>query len=370
MKELVIYHPDAFNDRQVLSDYSYTIHGEPVHCALVEAPPPSFNAAVHKNHVLVQKKAFSCNYRDIGVMLLVKKKMNEHHSFRSVPYAFGSEFSGIVAEVGVNVKHLLPGDRVIGDGNYPISSNPSVVVGLPTNQASKEFEVLNAHKLVKMPGNMTYEVGAGFTVGAQTVYAMINRLNLKAGQKVLLTAATSNTSLFAIYALQHTGVKIYCLVRNETSKRQLLDLQKNIEDIFVAPDATINYAALPVIKTHVASSGLFDAIIDPFSDSNLYRLIDLLNVQGKYITCGISNQYSSATKDIHLNELFGKMVLKNITIMGNCLGNTSDLIQAMEDYTNGKLEIPIASVIEGDVKQFFEETFLEKRKLGKVIFKY
>lgn len=48
------------------------------------------------------------------------------------------------------------------------------------------------------------------------------------------------------------------------------------------------------------------------------------------------------------------MMINNIQIMGNCIGLTSDLEDAIADYVSGKLKVNIDSVFTGNqVAEFF-----------------
>ncbi len=345
------------------------VHDTEIDYALIETGYPHFDPEIQKDYVLVQKKAFSCNYRDIALMMMMENQFKNDNTPKKTPYAFGSEFSGEVIATGKNVQTLVAGDRVIGDGNYPYAPMPGIPVGLATNQGSKEFEVIHAMKLIKMPASMSFETGAAFSIGAQTSYAMIERLNIIPGKNILITGATSNTALFAINALQNKNVKICALVRNEESKA-LLQATQTVNAIFITDSTQSNIADNKEVRQYMSVNGLFDYILDPFSDSYLYRVIDLININGKYITCGISNQFKAENREIPVNIFLAKIISKNISVMGNCLGTTRHLQQALDDYDTGNLRIIIGEIITDNIINFFEKTFLSRRCLGKVVFKY
>ena len=146
-------------------------------------------------------------------------------------YPLGSEFVGEVIQKGNAVTNLEIGDTVIGNGNYPYSGYENVKPGLPTNHTSKELDAFHFSKLVKVPKSMPVEVAAGLSLGGQTAYSMIRKLHLQKGEKVLVTAATSNTSLFAINALKHQDVDVYAVTTSPKYKDQLLDL--GVKEVFI-----------------------------------------------------------------------------------------------------------------------------------------
>jgi NADPH:quinone reductase-like Zn-dependent oxidoreductase len=366
MKALIIYNQDSpiANSTIYLERGTLRLNNTDINYALIETESPVFHPDKYPDSVLIKKKAFSCNYRDMGIILHENRQLNSNYN----NVAIGSEFSAEVIAIGNNVKHLKIGDRVIPNGEYPIRAPYQQLGGLPTNKGSMEIEIIHKRKLLKIPDSISDEIGAAFTIGAQTAYSMLNKLKIRPEKKVLLTGITSNTSLFVLNALINTGVKIYATARH-------LDLVKHKElekyaKIFIVTDNVQNFMDVEGIHEHVSIYGKFDYVIDPFSDSNLFRLIDIIGMNGKYITCGTSNQFSTEMRTINSSNFFAKIILNNIYIMGNCLGNTQALKKAIQDYELKKYKIIINKVIKDDISAFMNETFVSKKEIGKVVYKY
>jgi NADPH:quinone reductase-like Zn-dependent oxidoreductase len=360
---------DRINQKDVAQ--TTVIKGEEIHYTVTEMEEPHFDPLIHCNHVLVKKMAFSCNYRDNTYMVLNQRKLNGMPFSSQNKCAIGSEFSGTVLEVGSQVTRFKKGDRVIGNGQYPFTYKKDVLPGLPTTQASAQLEIFREEKLLKMPDNMPFEVGAAFTIGAQTTYAMIKRLQIQENKAVLITGLNSNTSLFALQALQQYNIRICGLVRNPAYLSVFSDTGLDVDQIFVIEDQIDSLMQNELVKAYVEEKGGFDYIIDPFSDHYFLKVFDLLNFNGKYITCGVSNTLFLEKKEVPLNQLFAKLIVKNITVIGNCLGATEDLERALEDYSNGNLEVLLGGVYSGtETTEFFERTFLKNNSIGKVVYKY
>jgi NADPH:quinone reductase-like Zn-dependent oxidoreductase len=169
------------------------VEGYPVRCGFVAVSEPVFEPdGRHRSHVLVEVRAFSCNYRDKALMLRMSV-IGAEHGF----YVIGSELAGCVAAVGVDVRDLAPGDRVMVDGSFGGDARPW---GLPTNHASRYRQVLPASKLMRVPEAMSDEEAAAFSIGGQTSCSMVRRAGVRPGDEVLVTAGTSNTSLFLVQA--------------------------------------------------------------------------------------------------------------------------------------------------------------------------
>ena len=65
--------------------------------------------------------------------------------------------------------------------------------------------MLPAHKLMVVPERMSDVEAAAFSLGAQTSYSIVRHAGIKPGANVLVTAATSNTSLFLAQAARNAG---------------------------------------------------------------------------------------------------------------------------------------------------------------------
>lgn len=112
----------------------------------------------------------------------------------------GHEFSGVVEEVGKNVKNIQKGDRVtiepifrnpespfITTGEYNLSE-PLGFVGLTSNGGFAKYVVVEDYMVHKMPDNMTFEQGAIVEPAAVAAYA-IQQSGMKMGDTVLIAGA-------------------------------------------------------------------------------------------------------------------------------------------------------------------------------------
>ena len=294
-----------------------------------------------------------------------------HKSF----YVVGSEFVGEVVDIGTDVTEFQIGDRVIGDGCYPHPKVEGIRPGLPTNNGSKEYQKFHQAKLIKIPPEMPDEVAAAFQIGGQTSYSMIRKLKIKPGENVLVTAAKSNTSLFAINALRQHDVNVYAL----TTSMQFADelRQMGVKELIQIDPEKSSILSNRRIAEIVKETGGFDCVIDPFFDLYLGKVIKAIAVEGRYVTCGLYNQYSHFTgrefnyRGSHMGEILTYALLNNIQIIGNCIGYTEDLKAAIKDYQLGRLDVAIDSIFDASkIKDFFDKTYNNKHRFGKVVCQY
>ena len=345
------------------------IDGTVLTFGIVPGRPPEWQRSDQRNahRVLVRVRAFSCNYRDKALFLAAARKGAEN-SF----YVVGSEFAGEVVDIGNAVSELKIGDRVIGNNHFVgRSADRTKLGGIPTNHASKEYQVLDETKLIRIPTELTYSTAAAFSIGSQTAYSMIRKLNLTPGSNVLVTAARSNTSLFAISALKNHEVNVYAATTS-------LEFEKRFKDLGIKEVIRANAGAEDGHQTleGVANTlGGFDCVVDPFYDLYFERALRLMACGGRYVTCGLAEQGigRGAVNSVApvLRDSLAYALVQNIQIIGNCLGLTADLKNAIEDYRSGIYPVVVDSVFRGNqVGAFFDRTFSSKARFGKVVFEY
>jgi len=342
-----------------------------VSCGIVETGEPQFDPDAEENrfHALIRVRAFSLNYRDKN-RIFTMAVSGADNGF----YVVGSEFLAEIVAVGREVIDLGPGDRVIGNNAYPVADCDSVAPGVPTNHASREYQVLHRAKLFKVPDSMPDATAASFSIGAQTIYSMIRRLDISEGANVLVTSAKSNTSLFAIQALKSRKVNVYA---TSTSKRFEAELDRaDVKQLTIIDPEGGSFADIPELARVGREHGGFHFVIDPYFDLHFARVLDVMAIGGKYISCGVYDQYLSMIQKpparvYKTGQEFMKMMIKNIEVIGNCIGLTSDLQLAACDFAKGKLDVAVDSVFsDGEVVAFLDRTYNAPERFGKVVYQY
>ena len=378
MKSIGIINPLETKSHDVFQESStIKIEKVPMKVGLLEQDDLEFPATdtTYDQFVLVEKIAFSCNYRDKTILLnlsagLAKNatevKDRLHFAF------FGSEFVGKIIFKGKNVQGLEIGDRVIPDGTYQGRLAKGASKGIPSNTTSQFLEIYHENDLLKIPSEMSDQVAAGFTIGGQTAFGMIRNTGITKGTDVLITSATSNTSLFAICFLQQLGANVYAISSSKQYEERLRKM--GVKEVFI-----INRNQLEEKKNQIEQLSkelLFDVVIDPFADTWMFHMASLMKNEGKYISCGYYNQSSilknklnNQTEPSLLRSFYGNMILKNLQFMGNCLGTRDDLKMALQQHH------VVKDIIDSHFKApqsdlFLERTFNAGDRFGKVIMEY
>jgi NADPH2:quinone reductase len=112
-----------------------------------------------------------------------------------LPSGLGLEGAGVVEAVGTGVTKIAVGDRV--------------AYASPPIGAYADARNMPAHRLVKLPPNISFEEGAGMMLQGMTVQYLIKRTYaVRAGDTVLWHAAAGGVGLIACQWLSALGVTV------------------------------------------------------------------------------------------------------------------------------------------------------------------
>ena len=350
---------------------SVCIDGLQVNVGLVELEDPVFDAQdpVFAESVLVRKAAFSLNFRDKRKILQMAVA-GSGDQFAVI----GSDFAGEVVDAGANVTSFRPGDRVLNNNAYPRTGDSQLPAGIASTQASREYEVLHMSRLAPVPETMPDDIAAGFSLGAQTAYAMLRRLELQQPANVLVFSAKSNTALFALQALQKYRLRVYAVSNSGGFAGELRRM--GVEEPIELDGGKRRLTEDPEIL-RVCREGGFHYVVDPFCDLHLRDAIQVMAVGGRYVTCGFFDQYLEYTGHGRASPprlerpVLAMLLIKNLTVMGNCIGTAEDLGRALCDYSAGSFAVTVDMSFEGDqVAEFIGRTFASPERFGKVIYRF
>lgn len=114
------------------------------------------------------------------------------------PAIIGWDLSGTVEEVGADVTDFKVGDAVFGLANFPGKGN-----------AYAEFVAVPATHLTLKPTNISHQEAASATLAALTAWqSLVERGNVKRGDKVLIHAASGGVGHYATQIAKHFGAYV------------------------------------------------------------------------------------------------------------------------------------------------------------------
>jgi len=133
----------------------------------------------------------------------------------------GSDASGIVWKVGAGVTRWKPGDEVVIHCNQTSYEDPEVhgldpmaapsqkIWGYETTWGSfAQFTKVQAQQLLPKPKNLAWDESAAYGLTYFTAYRMLfDRVNLQAGQRVLIWGAAGGLGVFATQLVKAAGAE-------------------------------------------------------------------------------------------------------------------------------------------------------------------
>jgi len=145
---------------------------------------------VKENDILVQ-------VHSVGVNLLDSKIRNGEFKMilpYKTPFTLGHDVAGVVTKVGANVSKFKVGDEV-----YARPADHRI-------GAFAAFISMNENDVAIKPKNLSMEEAASIPlVGLTAWQALIEKANLKKGQKVFIQAGSGGVGTFAIQLAKHLG---------------------------------------------------------------------------------------------------------------------------------------------------------------------
>ena len=147
------------------------------------------------DEVLVQIKVAGINYIDV----YIRKGLYNPPYYPFIP---GKEGSGIVIEVGNNVKDIKKSDRVAfcvgGSGTYA------------------EFAALPAHQVIPIPDDLSFEIAAAAMLQGLTAYYLSHKtILLNENHHILIHAGAGGVGLLLIQMAKMLGAKVMVTVSTE-----------------------------------------------------------------------------------------------------------------------------------------------------------
>ena len=221
----------------------------------VPAPTPSVG------EVVVTVKAASVNFPDV---LIIENK----YQFKPpLPFAPGSEFAGVVKEVGAGVTSVRPGDRVMA---------------FTVHGAFAAEVKLDAARVLPIPPAMDFETAAALLLTYGTMdHALRDRGQLRAGETVLVLGASGGIGIAAIEIAKALGARVIACA---SADHKLAVCREH------GADELINYGNDDLrerIKAVTAGRGV-DVVVDPVGGPYTEPALRSLAWRGRLLVVGFA----------------------------------------------------------------------------------
>jgi NADPH:quinone reductase len=231
--------------------------GTPEDLELAEIPAPQAGPG----EALIRVKAAALNFFDT---LIIAGKYQQKPPF---PFSPAAEFAGIVESVGDGVTAVAPGDRVMTFMGWG---------------AAREYVVVPAQRLVKLPENLDFDRAAALTVTYGTsLYALRERAQLKAGETLAVLGASGGTGLAAIEIGKILGARVIACA---SSDEKLAFARGH------GADDAVNYASEDLrgaLRTLGGEHGI-DVVYDPVGGPYTEPALRSLAWGGRHLVVGFT----------------------------------------------------------------------------------
>ena len=283
----------------------------------VERPAPT------EGEVLIEVKAAGINPGEIAI----REGLLESRWPTSFPCGEGSDFAGVVAELGEGVSAFSIGDAVLG--------------WTESRASHAEFVAVPVDQLAAKPDGLSWEVAGSLFVASMAAYASVNAVAPQAGEVVVVSGAAGGVGSIAVQLALRTGATVIGLA----SERNHAWLR--------------NLGAIPVLygegqadRIRQAAGGHVDAFIDTFGDGYVDLAIEL----------GVAVE--------RINTIINYAAVERLGVRGEGTHSIAriELVREVAGLVaGGELEIPIAGTFPLDeVREAYRE--LAKRQThGKIV---
>jgi len=277
---------------------------------LKEVPRPH----IGPDDVLINVKAVGI----CGFDITLYHETPAYSKFLNPPVILGHEFSGVIVEVGKNVKDFTEGDRVTcethavtcGRCYYCMSGKYNLCperlgLGYQKDGAFAEFVKVPVIRLHKLPNNISFEEGALSEPCSVCYHALVDIAHIKPGESVVIIGP-GPIGLLSLQIAKIQGARIILVSGTELDKERLSLANK------LGAEVTVNISEEDPVKKVMEITNRFgcDIVIET-SGAALARMqaIDMVRKGGKIVLIG----HGAGKAEVNLDPL----VYKEVAMLGS-----------------------------------------------------
>ena len=217
---------------------------------------PQADAPLEPGQVRVAVRAAGVNFRDVLIALGI---------YPDAEAVLGSEGAGVITEIGAGVSGVSVGDRVMG--LFPHGAGTVVI----TDQ----------RLVVGVPPGWSLPAAAGVSVAFLTAYyALADLAGVRAGQSLLVHAATGGVGMAAVQLARHWGVEVFA-----TASRGKWDTLRamGLDEDHIADSRSLEFEQKFLSVT--GGRGV-DVVLDSLAGEFVDASLRLLPAGGRFVEMG------------------------------------------------------------------------------------
>lgn len=330
--------------------------GGPEVLKVAEVPTPEPGP----KEVRIRVKAAALNHLDIWVRKGVASPK------LPLPHILGADASGVVDAVGPGVTGFAPGDEVVVNPGLSCGHCERCLAG--EDNLCPKYEILGEHRfgayaeylvvpeanLLKKPQNLSFEEAAAIPLTFLTAWQMVvDKLQVRPGEDVLVMAAGSGVSVAAIQIAKLFGARVIATAGSEEKLRKAKEL---------GADETVNYTHpdWPKEVRRLTGGKGADKVVDHTGALYFEGVIRATANGGRIAIAGASSGYEGTLP-------FAHVFFRQLAILGSTMGSKSRLFPILRFVEQGRLKPVVGQVLSLEEAAEGHRLLEERRVFGKVV---
>jgi NADPH:quinone reductase-like Zn-dependent oxidoreductase len=209
------------------------------------------------NEVLIKAHAIGLNPVDVKTR---SGKGQASKLRKENPMILGFDVSGVIADAGSAVTEFKKGDEVFGMINIP-----------GTGKTYAEFVAAPQEHLALKPERTTHEEAAAASLAAMTAWqALVYQAKIKAGQKILIHAASGGVGHYAVQIAKHFAA--YVIGTSSAENKDFV--------LSIGADEHIDYRSVKFEEV----SPVVDVVLETIGGDNIDRSLQVLKEGGTIVS--------------------------------------------------------------------------------------
>jgi L-iditol 2-dehydrogenase len=296
-----------------------------------------------------------------------------HDSFMNYPpVVLGHEFSGIIEEIGSNVKSVRVGDRVTvlpstaitcgtctycKQGKYMFCSDRRGL-GYAENGSFTKYVVVREDMVYRLPDHVSLEVAALAEPLACAINALEELTSIQAGDQVLISGP-GPIGLLCLSLLVGRGIKVMVAGTTDDSERLKL-AQKLGADIVID---VLKEDLLSIVNKETNGRGMDVVVECAGAQGSISNCLHSLKKLGKYIQVGIVGKQVTLDYDL--------ILFKQIQLYGSVGHSLSTWEKVIQIFEQNKIQLSDVITDTFPLSQWEKAfDFCERKQGGKVLIYY
>lgn len=264
------------------------------------------------------------------------------------PRIQGADACGRIVAVGDNVDPARMGERVLVEPVFRGASRFDILYfGSEVDGGFADYACvpsMHAHRVCSALSDVEL---ASFPCAYGTAENILTRIDLQAGERVLITGASGGVGSAAVQLAKRRGAEVIAMAADAKAEMvQALGASR------VAPrDADI---------TAIFGQEYFDAAVDIVGGPQFGAILNVLKRGGRY---GVSGAISGPIVDLDLRTLY----LKDLRLIGCTVLETEVFPNLVSYIERGEIQPVVAATYDLSDIVKAQEAFLTKQHVGKIV---